>query len=216
LDLTVLDCSPILTKFINFSTLFQVEAGSFRHLPNLATLILTHNRLDTIDPTSFACLDNLQKIELQYNRLTEFSLGAFENCTKFPQHPLTLNVSHNRIVHMTPPPLGANFLRVPHVERLDASSNVMRQVPKSFIEFLSPSLRVLDLSRNRLVTVEGFGQLSMLQILRIAHNVINSVAKTAFHSLTSLQVRHRSLANIHSICDNLCFSSLNLPIFPRG
>ena len=166
----------------------RIEEGSFRHMPQLATLMLSHNRLETIESRSFAFLDNLQKLELQHNRLAEFSLEAFVNCTRYPMHPLTLNVSHNRIVHLNPPPIGAIFFRTPLIGYLDAGSNRLRRIPVPFLELLAPALRTLDLSRNRIVTVDRLGQLEMLQKLIISRNHVMDLGKTAFHSLTSLQV----------------------------
>lgn len=90
----------------------MVETNSFRHLPNLVTLILTHNFIESIDPKSFVYLDNLQKLELQFNKLSEFSLNAFENCTKYQNNPMTLNISHNLIRHLTP----MNSNRVPLIQ----------------------------------------------------------------------------------------------------
>ena len=69
-------------------------------------------RISHIEARAFVHLDNLQKLELQFNRLTEFSLNAFENCTKFPMHPMTVNVSHNDIKHLTP----MNNNRVPFIQ----------------------------------------------------------------------------------------------------
>ncbi len=94
----------------------------------------------------------------------------------------------NRIVHMTPPPSGSNFLAVPLVGTLDASWNLMRRLPKTVLEFISPSLRNLDLSGNRLVSVERLPPMSLLQTLRMSKNVIRDLDKKAFLSLTSLQV----------------------------
>ena len=138
----------------------RIEEGAFRHMPQLATLMLSHNLLETIELRSFAVLDNLQKLELQ----------------------------HNRIVHLNPPPIGAIFFRTPLIGYLDAGSNRLRRIPVQFLERLAPALRTLDLSRNRIVSVERLGQLEMLQKLIISRNHLMDLDKTAFHSLTSLQV----------------------------
>ena len=167
----------------------KIEEEAFHHMPQLATLMLSHNHLETIELRSFAFLENLQKLELQHNRLAEFSLEAFVNCTRYPMHPLTLNVSHNRIVHLNPPPIGAIFFRTPLIGYLDAGSNRLRRIPVQFLERLAPALRTLDLSRNRIVSVDHLGQLEMLQKLIISRNHVMDLGKTAFHSLTSLQVR---------------------------
>ncbi len=69
---------------------------------NSVSLSLSPFRIHSVSARSLVKLDNLQKVELQFNRLDEFSLGAFENCTKYPNSPMTLNISHNSIRHLTP------------------------------------------------------------------------------------------------------------------
>ena len=66
----------------------------------------------------------------------------------------------------------------------------MRRVPKSFLEYLAPSLRSLELSYNYFTTVEdgAFRQLSFLQVLSLSHNNILDMEKMAFHSLVRLQI----------------------------
>ena len=59
----------------------DIEAGAFRNLPNLVTLILSHNKISQIKSRSFSGLTHLQKLELQYNSLSDFSLSVFNNCT---------------------------------------------------------------------------------------------------------------------------------------
>lgn len=163
-----------------------VHSHAFRHLPNLVTLILTHNELTSISPMAFVHLDNLQKLDLQFNRLAEFSLATFENCTKYPMHPMTLNISHNQLRHLNP--MSSN--RVPVIDVVDLGHNQLRKVPRAFLEFLSPTLRRLDLSFNRLteVAMGSFKQLSLLQTLKMSHNLIMDLSKPAFHGLTSLQI----------------------------
>ncbi len=168
------------------------------------------HRIAGVAPRAFIHLDNLQKLELQHNRLTEFSLNTFENCTKYPTSPMTLNLSHNDIRQLTP--MGNN--RVPLIQvylrerspfgnlsnfsyqELDVSHNRINKVPKAFLEFLSPSLRILDLGHNQLSEVDrtDFKQLFMLQVLGLSNNYIVGLAKTAFHGLTGLQV---NAANAH-------------------
>ena len=183
----------VQTIALSGNRIAKVEEGSFRHMPQLATLKLSHNRLETIEARSFAFLDNLQRLELQHNRLSEFSLEAFVNCTRYPMHPLTLNVSRNRIQHLNPPPPGAIFFRTPLIGYLDASGNQLERIPAGFLEHLAPSLRTLDLSRNRIVSIDHLGQLEMLQKLIVAKNQVGDLGKTAFHSLTSLQVGEKGV-----------------------
>ena len=121
-------------------------------------------RIHSVANRALVKLDNLQKVELQFNRLSEFSLGVFENCTKYPNSPMTLNISHNSIRHLTP----MNNNRVPFIQvsdlaqvckisscilfafqNLDVSHNELHRIPRSFLEFLAPSLRILDISHNQ-------------------------------------------------------------------
>jgi Leucine-rich repeat (LRR) protein len=123
-------------------------------------------------------------VELQFNHLQEFSLSSFENCTRFPQHPLTLNLSHNALRHFTPASAHAASLGLagvapvgvsghasyrggpPFVAELDLSFNELRHVPTASLETISPSLRVLDLGHNALAEIgkAAFRQLAILQV----------------------------------------------------
>ena len=63
----------------------EVETSAFRDLPNLVTLILSHNRLSSLGARAFSGLTHLQKLELQAqstNIILKFLLLIFLSVTK--------------------------------------------------------------------------------------------------------------------------------------
>ena len=172
--------SRLQTIVLSGNVISEIESEAFKNMPKLSTLSLTSNRISSMSSRSFVQLDNLQKLELQFNHLREFSLEAFDNCSINWDNPLTLNISFNLIQALnsdglddkrrSPPP----FVRI-----LDASHNDLAQVPKNFLESLSPALLSLDLSHNRLAEVDNsaFKRLSRLQELKLSHNQVKNSQK---------------------------------------
>ena len=67
----------------------------------------------------------------------------------------------------------------------------MRSIPKNFLDFLAPALRSLDLSFNGIggaVQAQAFSLLSVLQMLSLSHNRIESLSKPSMLHLSSLQL----------------------------
>ena len=90
------------TIMLTGNRLRDIEMGAFRDLPNLVSLILSHNKITSINRRAFISLPHLQKLELQYNSLNDFSLSVFANCTRHPDSPMFLNLSHNVLRHLLP------------------------------------------------------------------------------------------------------------------
>ena len=159
----------------------EVEPEAFKNLPKISTLSLASNRISSVAPRAFVQLDNLQKLELQFNHLREFSLQVFENCSTNWDSPLTLNVSYNRIQSLDSFPVDDQRRSLPPFVRiLDGSHNEIVQLPKNFLENLSPALLSLDLSYNRISEIDNsaFKRLARLQELKLSHNQVISPSQS--------------------------------------
>ena len=198
---STIDSLKILTDHLAGNLIKDVETGAFRHLPNLVTLILSHNRISAINARAFSGLTHLQKLELQYNSLNDFSLSVFDNCTLNPDTPLFLNLSHNVLRHLLPSENGYSIPQPPLIQLLDVSHNFISRVPELFLDAVSLSLRSLDLSHNHLTEIDdaSLQQLSNLQILRIHNNQISTIHKSALSGLTNVQILDLSFNRLESL-----------------
>ena len=68
-----------------------IPISTLRHLPNLKTLGLSHNRLQKIYPNSFNCSTELQTLDLSYNSIDKISIWAFEGMDTMQK----IDLSHN-------------------------------------------------------------------------------------------------------------------------
>ena len=126
------------TIMLTGNRLRDIEMGAFRDLPNLVSLILSHNKITSINRRAFISLPHLQKLELQYNSLNDFSLSVFANCTRHPDSPMFLNLSHNVLRHLLPRLNKVSSECFYH--NIFSSDNGARLTP--------PLVQLLDLSHN--------------------------------------------------------------------
>ena len=124
--------------------LVTLEPLAFHDLPNLKAVLLTQNHIRSVAHRTFSHLGSLQRLEMQHNLLSEFSLAAFENCSNQLNSPMMLNISYNRLERLEPAPKVKIFIP-PFIHVLDASHNMLTNIPMSFLEQVAPALRRLDI-----------------------------------------------------------------------
>lgn len=104
------------------------------------------------------------------SRLGETEPSDHSNHTEPPQTHISFKNAHLKSIPTLPSPSIITFL--------DLSRNRLTHLPVSFFTSLS-SVRVLDLSDNLIVSLEGIGVLSELRVLRVGNNYLEGVEKVA-------------------------------------
>ncbi|XP_039277765.1 chaoptin [Nilaparvata lugens] len=174
----------------------EIKSQSFKNLPNLVKVVLIDNRIHTIRRHAFYDLPSLVQLDLQDNDLVELSLNIFENVTTF-NLPMLLNVSKNQITDLYPSDTNTPI----YVNTLDISRNLIGEVPTTFLQTFSDSIRILHLGYNRINRLEtsAFGELSLLEVLTLEHNSIVTLRKRAFSGLLKLQILDLSHNHIEQL-----------------
>ncbi|KFM61030.1 Chaoptin, partial [Stegodyphus mimosarum] len=166
-------------------------------------LILSSNRITTIDSSTFLQAPNLQVLHLDGNRLTNLPNGVFQNCLMLQ----IIHISHNNISTVFS---GAfrnlsslrildlsynNIKTLPEdvfigtsLERLNLSNNNIFHAPIHTLAHTRSTLRYLDLSQNRIATIptNGLNHLHNLLSLNLSSNKLTSLSEDAFGKLVYL------------------------------
>ncbi|XP_049766208.1 lutropin-choriogonadotropic hormone receptor-like [Schistocerca cancellata] len=155
-----------------------MPGGVLQQAPGLALLELRGNPLVAVAPTAFSHLPRLRKLILSDAR----------ELTEFPNLEGTTALEILRLDRAGLQEVPASLCSIcPRLRSLDVRSNKLTRIPD-----LSgcKDLRVLDLSSNRIASLEGqpFLGLSLLHDLLLAHNSIHRLPKDAFEGLPRLQV----------------------------
>ena len=197
---------------VGFNLITRVADRTFVKMSSLRTLILRHNRIETIDRKAFDGLNDLTRMDLTGNRLSmvtqvdmrwlcalksleELSLrdngvhvlatAAFR-CRRKPSPLLRLDLGLNRIRRVD----DEAFVGLPNITRLTLDSSQLAAVPTTALIRLSASLEDLDVSGNQLdsLLTRSFYNLSVLRVLRINRMpTLQFVDQKSFVNMTSLE-----------------------------
>ncbi|OXA41817.1 Insulin-like growth factor-binding protein complex acid labile subunit [Folsomia candida] len=223
--------SYLKTLDIGENLITHVNNASFTGMVQLIGLRMVDNRIESLPSGFCSSMKKLRVLNLSQNKIREISSSAFISCpelrvlrldtnslqelppTLAPQLPslLWLNVSENQI-------RSADYrLLPPSTEWLDLSYNVIETLgPISrnvTHDQRSSSLRVMDISYNRLKSLDQSGIPASLETLRINHNSqFKTVEPNTF--LASTQLRRVEL--IGNQIEILPLEALQLPQIPSG
>ena len=190
-----------------------IPNAAFYFLVNLKYLDLSYNRLSQTG--DLGALSKLEQLSLAHNRLGELSDTAFEGLLALR----TLDISNNQLEHLSVEPLQNLF----ELETLDARFNQIASIDVvSGLENLKylllanneitddftlprrlPSLRHLDVSKNRLLalTSEIFTEDQKINIANFSGNQIRSIASNVFGGVTMmrLDLSHNNIEHIQDV-----------------
>ncbi|KAL9918993.1 insulin like growth factor binding protein acid labile subunit convoluted isoform 1-T3 [Glossina fuscipes fuscipes] len=168
-----------------------IEKNSFKDIYQ-ASINISHNNLETIQPKAFENCVNITVLDLSFNRLTNFSKNVFDETT----FATVFQLSHNFLTNLAHIPLqNMTGLRV-----LNASHNNITQVPKGSFPKLY-ELHTIDLAYNNISIIFNgvFQTLFSLRLLNISHNNLQEIKSSMFGTLPTLlqmDLSHNNLTNV--------------------
>ncbi|CAL8103662.1 unnamed protein product [Orchesella dallaii] len=205
---------------LEFNSIESILPDSFSAMNNLHTLILSHNKLTVIDSTALNGLFVLSLLSLDNNDIAQIHPTAFQNCSSLKDLNLngnalervptalqnltllkTVDLGENMIEQLNP------LIGLPNLYGLRLTGNRVVNVSNQVLQDL-PSLRVLNLARNRIQTVErgSFDSNLHLQAVRLDANYLQDVSNL-FADLPSLIWVN--------VSDNTLTGVLHFALFPR-
>ncbi|XP_028606036.2 TLR4 interactor with leucine rich repeats [Podarcis muralis] len=127
------------TLLLSGNSLQQLGKGLFQHLPNLAKLSLSGNRLAWLAPEAFAGLGALKELRLDGNVLSQLPAPLLQPLRSLE----VLDLSHNALAALPP---GA-FTQLHKLRELSLQDNALTTVPGDIFAS-SPALYRLELDGN--------------------------------------------------------------------
>lgn len=183
---TFLDLASLKFISLNDNELKTINSGAFKNLPAKLTIILANNYIHMVHAKAFINLPNLYKLDLHNNDLQSLDWNILQNVTN-SIHPLTLNLSRNRIERILPPTMLTPQI---FVKVIDLRHNKLKTVDSDAFKFLNESLRSLLLGYNEisLLPERAFFMMKSLEILSVEHNMLKDLQETTFHGMERLQI----------------------------
>ncbi|KAK3927122.1 Protein artichoke, partial [Frankliniella fusca] len=204
-------------RFLDLSNngLKRVPADSFRQMPGLQQLLLSGNALQTLETAALQGLNRLERLELRSNRLTSLLPRSLQDLRLLRELDLrgnrleslpgdvlqeaaslqVLDLSRNQLASIEPDAMRGNR----NLEVLRASHNALPNIPSALLQL--PSLRVLDLSHNRVRDLPpgALTALAGLQELRLAKNKLRELKAGAVERLPRLQLLDLDSNELHNL-----------------
>ncbi|NXL61971.1 TRIL protein, partial [Chordeiles acutipennis] len=127
------------TLLLASNSLQQLTGGLFQHLPGLAKLSLSSNRLAHLAPDAFAGLGSLKELRLEGNLLSRLPAALLEPLTSLE----ALDLSRNALTALHP----ATFGHLGRLRELSLRDNALATLPGELFAS-SPALYRLELEGN--------------------------------------------------------------------
>lgn len=244
---------PALTKLkklsYRYNRILSVKANAFHLTPNIKVLQLNINNIAFLDHHALKGLKQLQELRLDNNLLTDLFKDTFANTCKLKILNLrnnrvsvifngtfyclkkltTLDLGGNKITHFQ----AAGFDGLTKLSKLYLDGNNLKTIKTSFYYAFQDTLKVLDLSRNkiRFLTKDksspfmNFSKLTDLKVASQRPYGLTLLPPTLFrglHSLKSLYLGNNRITHIpcdafddltglHFLTlDNCCVGGVNL------
>ncbi|XP_059500815.1 toll-like receptor 3 [Stegostoma tigrinum] len=200
-ELTVLD--------VSHNKLTSAKLGTERQLPKLQRLVLSANKITQLKNDDFDFLNSstLYQLDLSSNGITEFEPGCFRKIGSL--HGLLLDnvVLDPRLAkHL------CGALSYTDIAELFLRNTHLKIERSTFAELNKTNLTVLDLSNNRLTTLQNnsFQWLRSLEYLQLENNSIKHVIPKTFAGLENLRYLNlkKGLTQAESVIDDYSFQEL--------
>jgi Leucine-rich repeat (LRR) protein len=112
----------------------SIEPGTFQELANLSSLDLDRNRLVEVDQKHFSELPELVRLNLSTNQLKQIAPRSFAGNEKL----LMLDLSYNSLSHLN----ADSFIGLTNLNHLDLRGNALKENERSFITPLTPTTQI--------------------------------------------------------------------------
>lgn len=173
-------------KELNLTALHISEEKIASLLHNISWASLFKLRLSELNWTKvetllrYACLPGLRVLHLQRNRISELTAHVLDPCSDLTE----LDFGDNEISHISAP----LFKEPAQLRVLHLQLNQLTEIKDSFLNL--PKLEVLDLSRNRISSLNcsDFASLKQLNKLYLYSNRLSKLPSCAFKDLNNLEI----------------------------
>lgn len=146
-------------------------AGAFGNFCQLQRLDLDHNQIEEVSSGCFQGLDNVVLLKLGYNLIGVIEDNAFAGVNNLA----VLLLHNNQITNLN----SNTFTDLPKLSTLDLESNNLQALPPDLFEN-NLDLNYLNLSHNCISHAPRFNDLSMLRVLNLGYNQIQSLCCNSF------------------------------------
>jgi Leucine-rich repeat (LRR) protein len=182
----------LLELYIRYNTLSNLDQV---HSVGLKFLCTSNNLIQSIH--SISLVPNLENLDLSQNRLIKLEASSFWSLKKLKY----LNLSGNKL------DLESQFSSVSYfrmqtlLENLDLSFNEIKFLDSNVTFQQLSALKALNLSHNRLRSIESFtfGYLIQLTELNLASNNLSLLNKNSFYGLDTLKTLRLGFNQINSL-----------------
>lgn len=179
---------------------FQVEDDAFEGLRSLEYLDLSDNKVLSLPAVALSRLPNLKRLKFDYNHIGVFSYEILRAVQGLEELSLAYNLIREipegtfkdhknlKILNLYGNLISEISLETfkgieSNIEYMDLGFNVIDKIDR--INY--PSLRYLNLEKNRIKNVNGiFNRLQNLQVLNIGENEVEEIGDDTFEEMTNL------------------------------
>uniref|UniRef100_A0A182VVF2 Leucine rich immune protein (Short) n=1 Tax=Anopheles minimus TaxID=112268 RepID=A0A182VVF2_9DIPT len=185
------------TLHLNNNSITSIE--SIQHLDSLENLILSNNRIDTVNLTSFAKFTNLEKLELKQNFISNLQLGTFAQ-----QESLKwIDLSYNNLDQFDFDILSSSTV----LERIYLDGNRLKSMNHQFLKEKFPSLKEIGLTDN------SWDCTYLIQLAWYCKK--HSIGLITYHSAVGYTTNHTNVEGILCYDDDNPLTNGNITMHPH-
>uniref|UniRef100_A0A0N4ZAY2 LRRCT domain-containing protein n=1 Tax=Parastrongyloides trichosuri TaxID=131310 RepID=A0A0N4ZAY2_PARTI len=187
-----IDFHVLKTFHMTRNKIKRIVGQTFRELPRLQIINLANNEIEEINSFGFNFLLNVTEINLAGNKLKIIGENAFHNLPKLEK----LNFSGNKISKIFEERI---FRSVGNLVSLNLSYNNLKEFNAKIFSFEPIGLKILDLSANKLQTLDlGYMKQSLIKIHLNNNNLVSTDKKTFqdFRKLKLLDLSYNELLDV--------------------
>ncbi|KAF6214745.1 hypothetical protein GE061_009488 [Apolygus lucorum] len=162
---------------LGYNNINKLDEAAFGEQPHLETLSVPHNAIVTVRKRAFAGMYKLQILDLSRNHIAQLHMEQFNMLPNL--RILDLSYNHLRSIQ-------ANTFDKTKLERLNLANNELLAIPYQALAEVGFTLRVLDISHNKVERLLKFTDTSQLISLNLGYNKLANLDEDVFKNLTNL------------------------------